>query len=315
MIYYKMLNCRNISLEEDGLDWDELINESHTASFFQTKEWLQVWVKHFGSETKTLGVFDDKNLVGIAPFEIRENKVNFLGINPVLGGELVSDFGDIIAVSGREKEVWEVIIRDVRGLELDFIRKESPSLKILQELGGKVEETDMAPYIELPNNWDEYLASLDRHDRHELRRKMRKIETERVVLIDYQGDVNEIEEFFRLMMLGNEQKRSFLSQEMKVYFQDIIKTFCPDKLSLSFLKKEKDYLATALTFLFKDEVLLYNSGFDPKYAYLSPGLILKVLLIKRAIEYGKKRFDFLRGRERYKYDLGGVKRNLYKITF
>lgn len=61
-----MLTCRNISLE-DGLDWEGLIASSNTVSFFQTKEWLQVWVKHFGGEIKILGVFEEKNLVGIAP--------------------------------------------------------------------------------------------------------------------------------------------------------------------------------------------------------------------------------------------------------
>ncbi len=327
-----MLIVKKITLEDD-LPWDELVKNSKTATFFQTKEWLKLWAKHFGGEMKILGVFEGENLIGIVPFEVRDAKVNFLGVNPVLGEELVTDFGDIITIEGREREVWEAVLSHLKndsgpirqaqgkqarmtiGLELNFIREDSPSFNVLKELGGKVEEVDVAPYINLLKSWEEYLAGLDRHDRHELRRKIQKIETEGVTLADYQGDINDIVEFFRLMTLGNEQKRGFLSSEMKDFFNDIIKTFYPDKLALSFLKKEEKYIVGALTFLFKDEVLLYNSGFDLNYSQFAPGLILKAYMIKRAIEEGKKRFDFLRGGERYKYDLGGKEKKLYRIIF
>jgi CelD/BcsL family acetyltransferase involved in cellulose biosynthesis len=47
---------------------------------------------------------------------------------------------------------------------------------------------------------------------------------------------------------------------------------------------------------------------------LSVGLLNKALCIKQAIEEGRNAFDFLRGPERYKYDLGGTDRLLYRIA-
>ncbi len=47
---------------------------------------------------------------------------------------------------------------------------------------------------------------------------------------------------------------------------------------------------------------LYNSGFHPDRAALSPGVVLLGHLIRDAIERGKTCFDFLRGEERYKYE-------------
>jgi CelD/BcsL family acetyltransferase involved in cellulose biosynthesis len=44
---------------------------------------------------------------------------------------------------------------------------------------------------------------------------------------------------------------------------------------------------------------------------LSVGLLSKVLCIKDSIERGKKRFDFLKGREAYKYRLGGREVPIY----
>jgi len=324
------LNVKQMNLD-DQIDWSGLIKNSSTATFFQRKEWLKLWVKHFSvqGEAKIFGIFNEEELIGISPLEIKVeikgNRINFLGVNPVLGKELVSDFGDFIIKTGREKEVWEAVLREIDNgtmgqwnnakVELNFIREDSPSFKISQELGGKAEGIDIAPYIDLPKTWEDYLGGLERHDRHELRRKIRKIDEEGVKLIDYNGDSKDVEEFFRLMSMGSEQKRNFLSKEMRSFFSELIKTFYPGQLSLSFLENGAFKIAASLTFLFKDEVLLYNSGFDPQYSYLSPGLVLKAYLIRKSIEEGKKRFDFLRGGEKYKYDLGGKERKLYKVTF
>lgn len=317
-----MLTCKNISLE-DSLDWNKLIQNSSTSTFFQTREWLKIWVKHFDGEVKIIGIFDGQNLVGIAPLEVKEGEINFLGVTPVLGGELVSDFGDIIAISGRETEVWEALLtgnrqqaEGFRQLELNFIREDSPSFKILKELGGGVEEIDVAPYIDLPNTWEEYLTSLDRHDRHELRRKMKKMEAEGVIKVCDEINTQNINDFFRLMIASNENKRKFLSGEMKNFFSEVIGILGHKQLlTLCFLRYENVNIASILLMYQKNEVLLYNSGFDPKYSFLSPGLILNAYAIRGAIEEGKDKFDFLRGGEKYKYDLGGKKRNLYKISF
>ena len=57
---------------------------------------------------------------------------------------------------------------------------------------------------------------------------------------------------------------------------------------------------------------LYNSGFRPDAAALSPGLVLLAHVIRDAIERGKRRFDFLRGEERYKYDFGPTPEDVYR---
>jgi CelD/BcsL family acetyltransferase involved in cellulose biosynthesis len=64
-------------------------------------------------------------------------------------------------------------------------------------------------------------------------------------------------------------------------------------------------VASILCFEDENEVLLYNSGYDPGLSYLSVGLISKALLLRSAIEEGRRHLDFLRSDEPYKYDLGG----------
>ena len=59
---------------------------------------------------------------------------------------------------------------------------------------------------------------------------------------------------------------------------------------------------------------MYNSGFDPAFADLSVGLLLKATTIRDAIERGLDSFEFLRGDEQYKYHLGGVDQAVYRMT-
>jgi len=85
-----------------------------------------------------------------------------------------------------------------------------------------------------------------------------------------------------------------------------------------FLRLGGRRVASVLCFRAGDELLLYNSGYDPLFAGLSVGLLSKALALKRAIDLGSKRFDFLRGAERYKYELGAqdlaVRRCLIRRT-
>ena len=59
-------------------------------------------------------------------------------------------------------------------------------------------------------------------------------------------------------------------------------------------------------------IYLYNSGYDPDYVGLSAGLLSKALAIKDSIEKVRKKFDFLKGSEEYKYHLGGKEVPLYR---
>jgi CelD/BcsL family acetyltransferase involved in cellulose biosynthesis len=85
-------------------------------------------------------------------------------------------------------------------------------------------------------------------------------------------------------------------------------------LSLAFLDVNGRRVATTLSFDYDNSFSLYNSGYDPAYSSLAVGLLHKALCIKHAIESGETRFDFLRGAEPYKYDLGGKDVPIYRFV-
>ena len=52
----------------------------------------------------------------------------------------------------------------------------------------------------------------------------------------------------------------------------------------------------------------YLTGFDPAFAFESPGALLLAHAVEAAITDGAGEFHFLRGREAYKYEWGAVDR-------
>lgn len=75
---------------------------------------------------------------------------------------------------------------------------------------------------------------------------------------------------------------------------------------------EKAPAAAMLTFSVGDTLMGYNSGFDePKFS--GSGFYLKAKMLARAEGQGFKKFNFLQGNERYKYELGGKDFYVYRI--
>ena len=51
---------------------------------------------------------------------------------------------------------------------------------------------------------------------------------------------------------------------------------------------------------------LYNAGMDPEAREVSPGITGTAEYLKNRLAAGRRRFDFLRGDEPYKYEWGAV---------
>ena len=58
----------------------------------------------------------------------------------------------------------------------------------------------------------------------------------------------------------------------------------------------------------------YQGGFEPQLARYSPGTVLTAHAIRDAIDRGASEFDFLRGDEPYKHNLGGLPSEVVTVT-
>ncbi len=247
----------------------------------------------------------------------------------LVGGVDVSDYLDLIAPAGLEEEVWQALLQHRAGeaaeWDLHAIRATSPTREIVPRLGAgaglgvEVETEDRCPVLELPASWDAYLEGLSGKDRHELRRKMRKLERELPGTsvrshAAFEGWDAALAEFLRLHRLSKVGKARFMDERMEAFFQDATRALAAAGWArLWFLDWNGVGVASFLCLEYAGSVGLYNSGFDPAHAKLAPGIVLLAHVIRDAIERGVLVFDFLRGEESYKYAFGPKPHDLFRI--
>ena len=249
----------------------------------------------------------------------------------LMGGSEVSDYLDVVAASQDNSEACAALLdawaerEDCRILDLRNLPAASPTISSITQLarsrGWQAQATkeDVCPVLELAATWDEYLAnSLNRKKRHELRRKMRKAEQEVDVHWSWIEPSNidvGLQVFFELHRASDSNKDTFMSERMEGFFRGAaLAAQDAGWLRLAVLRFDSHAVASYLCFDYLGDRLLYNSGFDvSSYGHLSPGIVLLGHLIDDAIESGCRRFDFLQGNERYKYDLGATDTEVWRV--
>jgi CelD/BcsL family acetyltransferase involved in cellulose biosynthesis len=261
-------------------------------------------------------------VVGIAPLMVRDEVAGLIGSTDVC------DYLDFIVAPGREADFCDAILDDVKvngikQLDLKHVRPDSVVMTYLAPLaesrGYNVLKTreDVSLEMELPATFDEYLESLSTKQRHEVRRKLRRLNEAGDIVFkivsDNSGLPAAIEVFFKMFVESRQDKASFLTPAMESFFRSIVGTTGRlGLLKLGVLELDGRPLAEIMCFDYAGCLYLYNSGYDPDYVSLSAGLLSKVLAIKDSIEKGKRRFDFLKGAEVYKSHLGGHEIPLYQ---
>jgi CelD/BcsL family acetyltransferase involved in cellulose biosynthesis len=320
--------------EELAGEWNELLNRSAANTVFLTLEFQRVWWRYLGDgELLVVTMRDSGELVGIAPLFVAENAEGER-VMATIGCVEVADYLDLIAAQGREKDVYTALVDylmwpeapawDVLGL--CNIHQDSPTLAILPALveaqGWTVSITkeDVCPVAQLPPTWDEYLLTLKKKHRHELRRKLRRAETEEELswyIAGSEHDVSsEIEDFLDLMAGSAPEKAEFLTPQMRSFFRQLANVMHDAGwLQLTFLKVGGEKVAAYFHFVYAGRVLVYNSGLNwQDFPQLSAGIVLAAYNIRHAIEQGIKVFDFMQGNERYKYHLGGKDAEVRRLT-
>jgi len=300
--------------------WDHLVAQSRLRSPFLTWTWQREWTRAFAADRRLeIRRVEDAEGRLVALLPLHEAAP---GVLTLIGGADISDYLDLIALAGREEEAWMALLQS-RAAErvawdLHAVPGTSPTVTVLPQLApacglsASVAIEERCPVLALPSSWDAYLASLSGKHRHELARKMRRLEREtpeaRAVCASRPADVeNRLGDFFDLHRRSRSGKARFMDVRMEAFFRHVMTAFVERGAArLWFLDTASGPIASFITIEWDDTVGIYNSGFHPDRATLSPGVVLLGHLIRDAIERGKRRFDFLRGEERYKYEFEPV---------
>lgn len=306
-------------------EWNTLLDRSASNIIFNTWEWQSTWWSCFQPGKLSVVTCRDDNdrLVGIAPWFVAEDET--VRTMCTIGCIDVTDYLDVIIDEDCTGEVLNCLAIYLKEHRSEFdhlsfcnIPQDSPTLEyfpnLLNQQGFQttVEQIEVSPSVKLPSEWADYVSSLGKKYRHELRRKMRRADGDvDWYIVDETHDLDaELEKFLTLMAASDAEKATFLEDENNVrFFKAIAKVlFERGWLQLTFLTTNngEDTVASYFNLDYNEHILVYNSGLlRGDYDYLSGGIVLLGYNIRYAIENDYKVFDFLRGNETYKYHMGG----------
>ncbi len=303
--------------------WTDSRHNLNWGCIFALPGWLQVWWQVFGSGAELFlrALWQNETIIGIAPFLVKEKTVSFVGSSDVC------DYLDFIVAPGKERDFFSALLDDLRTkginqLDLNPVRHDSTVLTqlaaIARDRGYEVVCTleDVSLELDLPSTWDEYLAILTTKQRHEVRRKLRRLSEAGKVDYHFVEDSaavnNAMDTFLKMFTESRRDKATFMTARMESFFRSLADTMAEaGLLRLGILEVDTLPTAMIMCFDYNEKMYLYNSAYNPQYNSLSVGLLSKVLCIKDSIQRGRKRFDFLKGAEAYKYHLGGSEIPLY----
>ncbi len=311
-------------------EWNSLLERSAAHVPFLRYEYQNAWWETRGggewpqAELTLVTARQDGRLIGIAPLFTAQHEGEQRLL--LVGSIEVSDYLDLIAAPEDLPVFTTGLLSFLRAslpawqrLALYNLLEDSPSLPALQDAAQttgmtfQVDRLQHSPYIPLPGDWETYLSGIDKKQRHEIRRKMRRaaeMETPAVwyLVNDPRRLDEEIEDFLQLMA-QDPQKAAFLSPAMRAHMHRAARcAFEAGCLHLAFLTVGGEKAAGYFSFDYLNRLWIYNSGLDRRFMEYSPGWVLLGHLLQWANENGRSEFDFMRGDEEYKYRFGAVDR-------
>jgi CelD/BcsL family acetyltransferase involved in cellulose biosynthesis len=316
--------------------WNALLSESVNDVPFLRFEYLNAWWSTRGggewpeAELALVSAGEGDRLVGIAPLFLSEHEGRQALM--LLGSIEISDYLDLIVRA-------DDLSRFLSGL-LDFLASDSapawsaidwynlpegsPTLTALEaesaRRGWSFAQEPFRPalYVPLPGDFEEYLMSIDKKQRHEIRRKMRRAEggeqNVRWYIVEDESVLDSEIDGLLSLMANDPKKEEFLTDVMRTQMRTSVHAaFEAGWLQLAFLEVDGKKAAGYLNFDYGDRIWVYNSGLDFNYKDLSPGWVLLGYLLQWANEHGRSEFDFMRGDEDYKYKFGAIKRDVMRV--
>lgn len=326
----------------DSLDQVEIFGESDLPALaeewnaladdvaFRRHEWLATWWRYYrmpGDELMVVAVRDAAGvLAGLAPWYVSHGRwsgriVRFLG-----SGKACSEHLTVLCRAGAEAAVTrrlaEWLVDEARDLwdqiELTGVDGADPvAADLVRQMrlrGHTVHERrqHVAWRIELPDSWGEFLSRLSGKRRGRVRAAQRRmLDSGRAIVRSAQSPA-EVRPALAILQRLHEQRRQslggsgcFSTPRFADFLHEATDRFLAiERLQLDWLELDGRPAAAEFKLLGGDTLYYYQVGMDPALAAESPGWLLQIASLRRAIDEGYRWFDFLRGDEEYKASWG-----------
>ena len=313
---------------------------------FRSWCWLAAWWQHYGESADNrrrlfvLAVYDDDyHLVGLAPWYLESHPrqgevVRFLG-----SGDVCSDYLSILSTPGREEEVAQALANWLcadahagcgvwNNLSLCGVDAGDTVTRIFVEVmqaRGSLISQQAGPNcwrINLPANWDEYLATLSKSHRKQLRRLQRRLFDSGRAVLHLADDEDEVPRGLDILVGLHERRRQSIGQESRFsdarfaafHRQVAGQLLHAGSLRLAWIELDGVPVAAEYQIAGHDVVYAYQSGIDPAALEIEPGRLVMMATLRRAIDERYRAFDLLRGDEPYKPHWRAQPRRSMQVT-
>jgi CelD/BcsL family acetyltransferase involved in cellulose biosynthesis len=331
-------------------DWSELLSRSPSPSPSMSPLWVGAWWEVFGGmdgrELRAVSMWEDGRLVGLAPLSARRVwcapgvptwRLELIPSGEREADEILSDYLGVVAERGFEQRVAEALaaLLGSGGLghwdELVMPRMGTDSamaalLAVALHRAGRARlaVTGGSPYIPLPTSWDEYLGRLSASGRRLVRSGLRDFERwsggswelrvartpEELAL-----GARVLRELHEMRWRRAGRPGAFASARFSAFHARVMPALLArGELELMWLCVAGGPVAAVYNIVWNGAVHFYQSGRRPDLPRpLRPGLVLHALAIRRAIELGRREYDFLAGGARFKQELALAMRPLCSL--
>lgn len=301
---------------ERAAEWDAL-HAATGASPFMSAAWHAGWVG--SGEAGDAFVIVQRNAGGtveaIFPFSIRRlpyRRVPFRTLTWAVSDTAAPDHLDLLAAPTADLAplARQVLSLPWTVLHLGALAESAPGARRLAAelvtMGCHVDfhTYNRCPFIDLPATWEGLLHEMSSSRRENVRRK------ERALFKRYHVEVEQVppdrfEEGWNTLVSLHEKRwdqgvlggAGRLAQHRAM----VADGGAAWETWLSILRADGRPVAAWYGFAANGTVSYYQGGRDPAYGRDSVGQVLMGIMIRRAIERGFRRFDFMRGEEPYKF--------------
>jgi CelD/BcsL family acetyltransferase involved in cellulose biosynthesis len=302
--------------------WRELLARDPNRHIFMTPEWNRVWWEEFssGKDLLLLVMRRQDRIAAIVPlYRKPESGAHVLRF---LGGIDLTDYLGPICSSDDRDAVAEALASWLADADVAWDELDAHSMPVplgfadflvdhvdRSGLEFRLEQEETSAILPLPADWASYLSELGSKERHELKRKQRRLYREhpdaRVRSSTEETLERDLKYFIEMHRGAEGHKGHFMRPDIATFFERMAREFMPlGWLRLHLLEVADRPIASTFGFEYEETFYLYNSAYEPDAGRLSPGFVLAADLVAMAIKRGLKFFDFLRGPERYKFQLG-----------
>ncbi len=308
-----------VAVEESALatlrnEWRELWAQCPRATPFQSPDWLLPWWRQFGNDTPwVLTLRWEERLIGLLPLFLWERSGKRVAS---LIGSGITDHLDALVPPGFEQmaaESWFAYLAQQTGRwdECDWqeLPADSPLLcePVAPDWRDEVTEQSSCPVLKFP-------ATLPRHKRVNLRRYGGRVaalgaQIESVRSTDLAEALTALFELHSAQW----QPGMFADEKVRAFHREVAAGMLANgMLRMYVMRAAGRIIGGCYGFQAHGRAHFYLMGSDPAWAKHSVGTLLVGHAIEAAQREGVGEFDFLRGREDYKYTWGAVDRGQYR---